>query len=309
MTYDFTRNVLLSAIRHIDKHPELLKGRQSSTYDLVYNNKRYPPILVLSEANRLNGGKELFLSNFGNNTDKPFEILKDNGFEIVTKTMFILKRAFQEFKKQYPKDLSKKFSKELTSYNILVKELPKHIREQFNLSTKYKIQGSVGTDNFARYTWIAIFDKRVTVSATKGYYIVLLFSDDLEEIYLTLNQGSTKQSIKEKDHITNLVYSHIHHIDGFVKGNLPKKSLTKVFPASSSSNGTAYEKTNLFYRRYEVDNFDEEDFKKHLNKLIIAYDECVSANQEKGSLATMKKSDNLFSNKDFDIKAFADDLT
>jgi len=54
----FERNELTKAIHHIDEHPEVKRGRESSTYDLIFEDRRYPPILVLSVASQLRGGQE-----------------------------------------------------------------------------------------------------------------------------------------------------------------------------------------------------------------------------------------------------------
>jgi 5-methylcytosine-specific restriction protein A len=53
----------------------------------------------------------------------------------------------------------------------------------------YKIEGSIGNGNIARVPWVAIFNRSVTTSAQNGYYIVLLFSQDMKSCYLSLNQG------------------------------------------------------------------------------------------------------------------------
>lgn len=82
---EFNIENLIVAIKKIDENPELKNNRSSSTYDLIYKGNKYPPILVLSVANQINGGKELLLSDFDNNIEKPFKILRDNGFEIVKK--------------------------------------------------------------------------------------------------------------------------------------------------------------------------------------------------------------------------------
>src|SRR5690554_8130450 len=87
MTIQLERDDLLNAIKHIDKNPKIKSGRHSSTYDLVYKNKKYPPILVLSVAHELKGGKEITLSDFKNNIEIPFKILRENGFEIQPKSM------------------------------------------------------------------------------------------------------------------------------------------------------------------------------------------------------------------------------
>jgi 5-methylcytosine-specific restriction protein B len=101
---EVTRESILKAIELIDKNPELLKGRTSSTYDLIYNNKQYPPILILSEANKLNGGGELFLSDFGNNVDIPFKIIRDYGFKIIQKSTNLNNR--EQFKSWVLKNLT-----------------------------------------------------------------------------------------------------------------------------------------------------------------------------------------------------------
>ena len=59
MDISFTKEELIQAIKKIDQNPTLLKGRQSSTYDLLFEGKKYPPILVLSVAYQEREGKEL----------------------------------------------------------------------------------------------------------------------------------------------------------------------------------------------------------------------------------------------------------
>src|SRR5690349_16350663 len=81
-----TRSSLEQAITRIDANPGLLKGRESSQYDLVLENgMKYPPILVLSEAHKILGGKELTLEDFGNKIAKPFQMLKSFGYTVVPK--------------------------------------------------------------------------------------------------------------------------------------------------------------------------------------------------------------------------------
>ena len=67
----------------------------------------------------------------------------------------------------------------------------------FILSDQYVITGSVGQGNWASIPWIAIMNKKVTVSTQRGYYIVYLFSEDMERLYLTFAQGVTETSKEE----------------------------------------------------------------------------------------------------------------
>lgn len=83
---DFTRESIEQAIQVIDDNPEVLYGRESKDYDLILENgQKYPPILVLSEANKILGGESLVISDFYNSTRKPFNIFKNLGFKIINK--------------------------------------------------------------------------------------------------------------------------------------------------------------------------------------------------------------------------------
>ncbi|WP_417369865.1 McrB family protein [Gelidibacter japonicus] len=119
MEIEFTRDELISAIKHIDNNPELIIGRHSSTYDLHYNGKEYPPILVLSIANKSKTGEDLKLSDFGNNIQIPFKILRENGFEIEPKKSSSMKEQFSLFLKKRNKDGSQKASAYLRSIDLL----------------------------------------------------------------------------------------------------------------------------------------------------------------------------------------------
>ncbi|EJL84344.1 putative restriction endonuclease [Herbaspirillum sp. CF444] len=61
------------------------------------------------------------------------------------------------------------------------------------ISTEWLTKGSIGEPNrtFAHVPWVAIFKRSITKSALEGYYIVLLFSEDMSSVYLTLNQAFT----------------------------------------------------------------------------------------------------------------------
>ena len=58
---------------------------------------------------------------------------------------------------------------------------------------QYVVTGSIGQGNWAAVPWLAIMNKDITKSTQSGYYIVYLFSEDMERLYLTLAQGVTKR--------------------------------------------------------------------------------------------------------------------
>jgi 5-methylcytosine-specific restriction protein A len=56
----------------------------------------------------------------------------------------------------------------------------------------FLVTGSAGRGQWAETPWVAVFDRLVTESAQYGYYIVYLFRDDGEGVFLSLNQGTTE---------------------------------------------------------------------------------------------------------------------
>lgn len=77
--------------------------------------------------------------------------------------------------------------------NALRRQSPEIIKDILGdlIGPEWKVQGSAGQGNWAEVPWIAVLDPLVTTTATKGYYIAYLFSADLSQVHLNLNQGAT----------------------------------------------------------------------------------------------------------------------
>lgn len=52
------------------------------------------------------------------------------------------------------------------------------------------VRASVGRSKWVTVPWIAVFDTAVTRSATRGFYVVYLFSADMRRAYLSLVTGT-----------------------------------------------------------------------------------------------------------------------
>ena len=191
----------------------------------------------------------------------------------------------KEFSKVFKLEDTKIVSKELESYKLITSIIPGEIREITEQYENLKIEGSIGKGNKTAYPWIGIFNNLVSTGATNGFYIVMLFSDDFNDLYLTLNQGSTQQSLKQIEGYRNYVYSKFNKIEGFNKGRLPEKTLVKLKEYNSTNIGRKYEETNIFYRHYKIDSIIEEDFIEHLKKIIEIYIKCANDYSE----ATIEK--------------------
>lgn len=97
MLFNITKEQILKAINEIDENPSLRIGRASTTYDLLFQGKTYPPKLVVGIASRYANGKELRPDEFtgGENTET-FELLKSNGVVINKKPIENLPNAIEE---------------------------------------------------------------------------------------------------------------------------------------------------------------------------------------------------------------------
>ncbi|MFC1998782.1 MrcB family domain-containing protein [Chloroflexota bacterium] len=79
------------------------------------------------------------------------------------------------------------------------KDAPKQLIEEAAISTaQYSVQGGSGKGNWAEIPWIGVFDRQITTSAQKGYYIVYLFKAEMTGVYLSLNMGWTQFENKFK---------------------------------------------------------------------------------------------------------------
>ena len=87
---------------------------------------------------------------------------------------------------------------EALTYKLLSSDLPKLFKDNASIPSGYIVKGSAGqlNFNFAGIPWICFFDNEITNSAQRGYYVCLLFRQDMGGFYLSLNQGWTQYEKK-----------------------------------------------------------------------------------------------------------------
>jgi 5-methylcytosine-specific restriction protein B len=170
-----SKDLILDAIKKIRINPDIRSGRESTTYDLIYDGIALPPILVLSEANKISGGKELTLSDFNNNTEQAFSILKELGFQIKRKS----------FTDELRKFLRQSEEEDLTTRH--------YINEYKNLNVKV----SFGAGNLARIPWIAFLKENQIVS--NGIYPVYLLFKEKNILILAYGISETNEPNQKWD--------------------------------------------------------------------------------------------------------------
>lgn len=204
---EFNRENLINAIEKIDKNPDLRNSRSSSTYDLIYNEKRYPPILVLSVANQLNGNKELLLSDFDNKIDIPFKILRNNGF-VVAKKNSNTRDEFEIWLKEKHSENSGAPSSYLRSIDLLSDSFYKN--NKIERKTLYEIKDIDILNNLHKEVLKLQKDKNsyIYYSEAPGYGDNNFFSASIKNYIKFLE--SKKMNTKEKTS-ENLI-ELFHHI-------------------------------------------------------------------------------------------------
>jgi hypothetical protein len=77
-------------------------------------------------------------------------------------------------------------------YDFVTTQLPAALQPHVQAFSSIDLEGSTGRGNITAAPWIALFDRRLTTSATEEYYVVYLFSTDMSTVTLTLAFGTTQ---------------------------------------------------------------------------------------------------------------------
>ena len=173
-TENLTKEHVLVALAQIDSEGVPADAR-STTYDLRYNGKPYPPKYVLSLAVGVATGEPLDRSMFtGGEESACFKILRDRGFEIIKKEPNIdLVGQLAMFLKQGQESLDLKtqaYSKEYRGLRVKV---------------------SFGQGAFARVPWMAWLGGEERVS--DGIYPVLLYFRAERKVLLCFGVSETQR--------------------------------------------------------------------------------------------------------------------
>ncbi|NLN51180.1 MAG: DUF3578 domain-containing protein [Acholeplasmataceae bacterium] len=99
------------------------------------------------------------------------------------------KNLFIEFSEEKRTLTSKKVDSNSNYYRIVMKDMRNNLKNYIQ-QTNLIVSPSVGRGNYADVPWICILsdNPRISPSAQKGIYIVLLFTKEGDAFYLTLGQ-------------------------------------------------------------------------------------------------------------------------
>jgi hypothetical protein len=193
---NITKEHLEKAIAEIDKDG-VRTGRHSSTYDLIYNGKTYPPKLIISIANRFANGKELNSNNFvGGKETAAFNLFKKEGFKIVKKG------DYNHYKiiKEYIDELNSSKTKAANSIIKLIAQ--ERFEENLQKVDQY------------------FFDNKLKIIDTSNYQNLISFLQDIHKIksgvYNDFNIWSASKTYLQKSNPRLIIrHDELNEVLGF----------------------------------------------------------------------------------------------
>ncbi len=126
----------------------------------------------------------------------------------------------------------------------------------------YKVSGSVGKGGWAEIPWVAVYKLSETDTLHHGFFIVYIFTADLSELYLTVNQGSV---LYFETHTRAETNAHIRGSSDAVIANMDSEGFTagRIDLRTKSNVGRFLENGCMFSLKYEIEDLpsDEDMFK------------------------------------------------
>ena len=141
--------------------------------------------------------------------------------------------------------------------------------------TKYKVKSSVGAGNWANVAWICALDTQLTNTTQEGYYVSILFNNDLTQMYIGLGLGVTKyqqwgmkvldehvKGLRKKlgDSVSGLNIIWDGSLDFGVGGRLPD----------------AYKRATVFSKSFGVDNLPpDQEIADYIEVITKGHDDAL----------------------------------
>lgn len=156
---------------------------------------------------------------------------------------------------------------------MIRRDLPQRAEELLPNSWKQlHIDASSGNGNWAEIVWMAFFDPSVTLSATKGFYVVYLFSSDQKRLVLSLNQGVT--DVEEE--FGRLFRSELKRRASLLRDRVPnfRSSFTDdpIDLSAKGRLGKSYQAGHAFGVSYDLTNVPtQESLQKDLLAMLSMY--------------------------------------
>lgn len=182
----------------------------------------------------------------------------------------ILKSIMENYLSKKKSELYNKESSMFQFINYTSRDAIKDVINKLHLSSiDLDVKASCGAGGWTRYPWIAIFNPKITTTIQEGIYIVYLFSEDMQRLYLTLNQGCTnlKNKLGNKKARDEMQRAREHFRNEFN---------STIFKSDNdlTVGNRDYEEGCIYYKEYSLNDFPSEDIiLNDLSEIIKIYNE------------------------------------
>ncbi|MCU4988974.1 DUF3578 domain-containing protein [Bacillus cereus] len=184
-----------------------------------------------------------------------------------------LREGFLKIMKEYLDAKTEKLAGHklgLTVRNDMATEI---IRLPFINEAQYSVIGSVGKGNWATVPWIALMHRDITTSTQRGYYIVYLFSEDMQRLYLTIGQGVTETAKEDMQKIKEEIREQIHMSQKVKKDD-------EIF-LGTSQKAKGYANSTAAYIVYDVNKMpNESELVEDLEEMLRYYEGFIAYKEE-----------------------------
>lgn len=182
----------------------------------------------------------------------------------------ILKNIMENYLSKKKSELYNKESSMFQFINYTSRDAIRDVINELYLSNiDLDVKASCGAGGWTRYPWIAIFNPKITTTIQEGIYIVYLFSEDMQRLYLTLNQGCTnlKNKLGNKKARDEMQRAREHFRNEFN---------STIFKSDNdlTVGNRDYEEGCIYYKEYSLNDFPSEDIiLNDLSEIIKIYNE------------------------------------
>jgi hypothetical protein len=174
-------------------------------------------------------------------------------------------------------------------HKLIHDEIPQSLKAWTPSPEEYKFQGSDGQGNILAAPWVAVFNRNITESATKGYYLVYLLSEDLERLVLEVGFGATQFEKRfgrgrkfyeaVDDAVINMRLNSNYLLDGCLSSSIFRTNVDKVHLDSSGDfRLKAYEHCAIYSLTYKTSSLpNDEELKRDFLEYLSLYDRMANS--------------------------------
>lgn len=183
----------------------------------------------------------------------------------------------------------------------LSKEAPEILVQAAGVSEEEFLgKGSAGQGGWTAVPWVALFNRSITETATKGVYIVYLMEQNGNSMYLTFNQGCTDiRSNHSKKETISIMRERAEKIVAVIDSQGFNTDQDINLGDNLPETGELYQKGCIFYKEYKKDSIPSEaELRTDLLKMLDIYNQYVEM-QDDGFWPTLEEYDPGLSADDY----------